>query len=195
MQEEYLRALLRGPPQNGAQGQDQGQPPLSQQDDPMVKMLSSLMGGMNPTGDPTATEGLPFNPDELAKATGMPSFLTNMLMGNQKAPPTPAEIRSTRMWRILHVIFALVSGIYYLVAIGRAQSSFGQAPPAPATFQNPFVVFVLGEVLLQSARILTAGSSGKRGPGLWYQMVKEFAGDGAVVVFLLGVASWLKGNT
>ena len=195
MQEEYLRALLRGPPQTGAQGQGEGQPPLAEQEDPMVKMLSSLMGGMNGTSDPNATGGLPFNPDDLSKATGIPSFLTNMVMGNQKAPPTPAEIQQTRMWRILHVAFGLLSGIYYLIAIGRAESSFGQQPPAPATFQNPFVMFVLGEVLLQSVRILTAGSSGKRGPGLWYQMVKEFAGDGAVVVFLLGVSRWWKGDT
>ena len=161
----------------------------------MLKMLSSLMGSMNPNGEPNASGGLPFNPDDLSKATGIPSFVTNMLMGNQKAPPTPADLQKTRIWRILHILFALMSGIYYLVAIGRAESSFGDNPPAPATFQNPFVAFILGETLLQSARVVTAGSSGKRGLGLWYQMVKEFAGDGAVVVFLLGATSWLKGRS
>jgi hypothetical protein len=195
MQEEYLRALLRGPPQTGTQEQSQGQPALSEQDDPMMKMLSSLMGGMNNTGDPNAPGDLPFNPEELSKATGMPSFLTNMLMGKQKAPPTPAEIRTTQIWRVVHATFALLSGIYHLLAIGWAEGTFGASPPAPATFQNPFVMFVLGEILLQSARILTAGPSGKRGPGLWVQMVKEFARDGAVTVFLLGIASWWKGIT
>lgn len=193
MQEEYLRTLLRGSQQPGAQGQED-QPALSEQEDPMLKMLSSLMGSMNPNGEQNASGGLPFNPDDLSKATGIPSFVTNMLMGNQKAPPTPADVQRTRIWRILHVVFALMSGIYYLMAIGRAESSFGENPPAPATFQNPFVAFVLGETLLQSARIVTAGSSGERGLGLWYQMVKEFAGDGAVIVFLLGAASWLKGK-
>ncbi len=195
MQEEYLRTLLRGSQQTGAQGQEGDQPPLAEQEDPMLKMLSSLMGSMNPTGDPSTSGGLPFNPDDLAKATGMPSFLTNMVMGNQKAPPTPADMQKTRMWRILHVLFAAMSGLYYLIAVGRAESSFGEHPPAPATFQNPFLAFVLGETLLQSVRMLTAGSSGKRGLGLWYQMVKEFAGDGAIIVFLLGVASWWKGRT
>ena len=194
-QEEYLKALLKGSPQSQGQDQNQDEPPLAEQEDPMMKMLGSLMSGMNPNGDPNAQGGLPFNPDDLSKATGMPSFLTNMLMGNQKAPPTPQEVKETSMWRVLHAIFALVSGIYYLFAIGTAEDSFGANPPAPATFQNPFIVFVLGEVLLQSVRILTAGASGKRGPGLWYQMIKEFAGDGAVVVFLLGVSSWWKGVT
>jgi GET complex subunit GET2 len=195
MQEEYLKALLRGPSQSGAQGQAQDQPPLPEQDDPMIKMLGSLMGGMSGAGDPNAPGGLPFNPEDLSKATGMPSFLTNMLMGNPKAPPAPAEIKSMRTWRVLHVVFALLSGLYYLFAIGSAEHTFGANPPAPATFQNPFLVFLVGEILLQSTRILTAGASGKRGPRLWYQMVKDFAGDGAVIVFLLGVASWWKGVT
>jgi GET complex subunit GET2 len=190
MQEEYLRALMRGP----AQDNTQGEPPTTEQEDPMMKMLGSLMEGFNGMGDPNAQGGLPLNPNDISKATGIPSFVTNMFMGG-KEPPTPAEIQNTRMWKVLHILFALLCGVYHLYAVTSAEDRFGENPPAPATFQNPFLLFALGEILLQSTRILFAGSSGKRGFGLWYQMLKEFAGDGAVVVFLLGLSSWWKGNT
>lgn len=194
MQEEYLKALLGRSSPDGAPGRPQNQPGSSEEEDPMMKMLSSMMSGLNGNADPNNPGGLPFNPEELSKATGMPSYLTNMLMGNQKAPPTPAEIQSTRFWRVLHVIFALVSGLYHVMMFSWAEDSFGGGPPAPATFQNPFVVFALGEILLQSARVLLSGPSGKRGPGLYLQMAKEFAGDGAVIVFILGLVTWLKGG-
>lgn len=161
----------------------------------MMKMLGSMMGAMGGDADPNALPGMNFSPDDLAKATGMPSFVTSMLMGGNKVPPTPEEERTTRLWRILHVIFALLAGIYLVLSINKATQIFGEKPPSPATFQNPFTLFVIGEIVLQSARIVLAGTSGKRGPGLWWQMAKEFAGDGALSVFLLGVTSWWRGAT
>lgn len=159
----------------------------------MMKMLSQMMGGMN--GDPNAPGGVQFNPDDLSKATGLPSFVTNMLFGNKKAPPTPEEERQIRLWRVLHVVFAITAGLYLMFTIDRSTNMFGANPPSPATFQNPFTIFALGELFLQSARMITAGPSGKRGPGLWLQMLRESAGDGAIMIFLLGVSSWLKGFT
>ena len=192
MQEEYLKALLGGPSQG--QGQQAGQATDPGTEDPMMKMMSQLMGGMQ--SDPNDPNAMPsFNPDDLAKATGLPSFVTNKLFGSKKAPPTPAEARQTRLWRSLHAIFAIITGLYLLFTVRRSTQTFGESPPAPATFQNPFTVFALGELFLQSARMLTAGQSGKRGAGLWLQMVKESAGDGAIMIFLLGVSSWLKGTT
>ena len=194
IQEDYIRTLLKSAGgQPGAQGQPQ--PDMTGSEDPMMKMLGSMMGAMGGDGDPNAPPGMNFSPDDLAKATGLPSFVTNMFMGSQKVPPTPEEERSTRLWRVLHVIFALAAGIYLVLSISMATKTFGQNPPAPATFQNPFAIFVIGEILLQSARIMLAGPSGKRGPGLWLQMAKEFAGDGALSVFMLGISSWWRAST
>ncbi|KAK4941238.1 hypothetical protein LTR10_018774 [Elasticomyces elasticus] len=195
-QEEYLRALLRQPePQEG-----QNQP--QQAEDPMLKMLQSMMGAMDGTSDPNAAGGagfpggLPgFSPDDISKATGLPSFLTNMVMGGQKAPPSQAEVQATRLWKILHVIFALVAGLYLVFTITRATATFGESPPRPATFQNPFVVFLTGELLVQGTRVATSGYSGKSGLGLWIQILREFVGDGAIAIFMLGIASWWKGST
>lgn len=192
MQEDYLRALLRGPPP-GVEGQNQTADGPNQED-PMMQMLQQMMSGIGGEGDPNNPGGLPFNPDDLAQHTGLPSWVMNMFLGGQKAPPSPAEERSQRMWRIIHIVVALVSGLYMLFTINKSTLTFGAQPPAPATFQNPFVVFMMAELLLQSTRIITAGPTGKRGPGLWYQMLKELAGDGAVMVFMLGVASWWNGS-
>ncbi|ETI28710.1 hypothetical protein G647_01161 [Cladophialophora carrionii CBS 160.54] len=190
-QEEYLRSILRQPlPQEG-----QGQ---TQQEDPMLKMLQAMMGGMDGTSDPSAPDGMGampgLSPDDISKATGLPPFLTNMVMGNQKAPPSPAEIQATRIWKLVHVVFAILAGLYLVFNIHKSMQTYGENPPAPATFQNPFIVFLTGELLLQSARVLTKGGSGKSGIGLWIQMGKELFGDGMIMVFGLGLAAWIKGR-
>ncbi|EXJ89456.1 hypothetical protein A1O3_02523 [Capronia epimyces CBS 606.96] len=194
-QEEYLRTLLRQPiPQNEA-------PQAEQQEDPMLKMLQAMMGGMAGPSDPSdpsvpgrvgATPG--FSPDDISRATGIPPFLTNMIMGGQKAPPTKAEVNATRLWKILHVIFAVVAGLYLVFRIHASTKLFGENPPAPATFQNPFLLFATGELIMQSTRVATKGHSGKSGFSLWIQMFREFIGDGAILVFMLGIASWWKGS-
>jgi GET complex subunit GET2 len=186
LQEEYLRALMRGPGSQ-ANGQDQN---ASAQDDPMMQMLNSMMSGMGGPQDPNNPDAMPFSPDELAKQSGLPSWATSMMFGSQQAPPTPAEQRTLRIWKFIHVVVALLSGFYMLFTINRSLQTYGPEPPAPATFQNPFVVFLMAELALQSTRVLTAGQAGKRGPGLWYQMLKEFAGDGAIIVFMVGLATW-----
>jgi GET complex subunit GET2 len=158
----------------------------------MMQMLNSMMSGMGGAGagDPNNPNAMPFSPDELARQSGLPAWATSMLLGSQKVSPSPEEARTLRLWRILHVVVAFVSGIYMLFTMHRAFQTYGAEPPAPATFQNPFVVFLMAELALQSTRILTAGRTGKRGPGLWYQMLKEFAGDGAVIVFMVGLSTW-----
>ncbi|KIW72709.1 hypothetical protein PV04_00885 [Phialophora macrospora] len=191
-QEDYLKAMLRQPlPQEG-----QGE---TQQEDPMLKMLQAMMGGMEGASDPSAPGGMGgampgLSPDDISKATGLPPFLTNMVMGSQKAPPSPAVIQATRIWKIVHVVFAMLAGLYLVFDINKSTQLYGENPPAPATFQNPFIVFLTGELLLQSARVLTNGGSGKSGIGLWIQMGKELFGDGMVMVFGLGLAAWVKGR-
>ena len=192
-QEEYLKAVLRQPmPQ---QGQGQTQP----EEDPMMKMFQAMMGGLNGSSDPNAPDGMAagigISPDDVSKATGLPPFLTNMMMGNQKAQPNPAEVQATRRWRIVHTVFAALAGLYLVFSVSRSSLTFGENPPAPATFQNPFVIFLTGQVLVQSVRVLSTDQSGKIGLGLWMQMGKEFIGDGAIMVFMLGLASWWNGTT
>lgn len=163
-----------------------------------MKMLQAMMGGMDGapgSGGPGGLGGGPgLSPDDIAKATGLPSFVTNMIMGNQKAPPSRTEIQATRIWKIIHVIFATLAGVYLIFAIDRSTRVYGENPPAPAMFQNPFLVFLTGEVLVQSARIMSKGQSGKSGIGLWIQMAKEFTADGAILVFMLGISSWIRGT-
>ena len=188
-----MRALLQGGQKQGQQ--NQAQPGMAESEDPMMKMLGSMMGAMNGNSDPNAPPSLGLSSEDISKVTGIPSFLTSAFMGGQKAPPTPQEQRSTTVWRIIHVVFALVAGLFLVFSINQATSIFGENPPAPATFQNHFVIFVKGEIVLQATRIILAGPSGKRGPGLYYQMAKEFAGDGDLSVFLLGIFSWWRGYT
>ncbi|KAK5559784.1 hypothetical protein LTR46_001533 [Exophiala xenobiotica] len=205
-QEEFFKAMLRQPME-----QD-GQTPQQEPEDPMMKMLQAMMGGMggmpgmggmgsmDGAYDPNVPGGggigsVPgISADDISKMTGVPSFLTNMFMGGQKAPPTQAEIQATRLWKVLHVIFAVVAGLYLVLCINKATEAFGENPPAPATFQNPFIVFATGELLVQGTRVLTSGHSGKSGFGLWIQTAREIIGDGAIVVFLLGIACWWKGS-
>lgn len=160
----------------------------------MMQMLNSMMSGMGGPTDPNNPDAMPFDPNELAKMSGLPSWATNMVFGSQKAPPTPAEQRSLRLWKIVHVVIAVLSGFHMLFTINRSLQTYGAEPPAPATFQNPFVVFFMAELALQSTRVLTAGPAGQRGPRLWYQMLKEFLGDGAIIVFMVGLATWWNTN-
>ncbi|OAG40847.1 hypothetical protein AYO21_04924 [Fonsecaea monophora] len=190
-QEEYLKAMLRQPLSQGGPGQ-------TQEEDPMLKMLQTMIGGMDSSTDPNAPGGMGagpgLSPDDISKVTGLPSFLTNMVMGDPKAPPSQAEIQATRFWKAVHVIFALMAGFYLVFRIHESTQTYGENPPAPATFQNPFVVFMTGELVVQGARAVSKGQSGKSGIRLWIQMGKEFIGDGAIMVFMLGLASWMKGS-
>lgn len=164
-----------------------------------MKMLQAMLGGgPNDTNNPDALNGMGappgFSPDDISKATGIPSFVTNMMMGGQKAAPSQKDIQAARFWKLVHVIFAVVAGLYLAFSISKATEIFGENPPAPATFQNPFLVFATGEVLVQGTMAVARGHSGKSGIGLWIQMLRDLIGDGAIVVFMLGIASWWKGS-
>ena len=184
-QEEFLRSMLR------AQEPQPGQDP--QAEDPMMKMLNQMLGGADGS-DPTNPGGLPFSPDDISKATGLPPFLTNMFMGGQKAPPTPAQEQSARIWTIVHVIFSLLAGIYVVHTITSSTLLFGASPPAPATIQNPFLIFVMGELLVHGARTLLGGQGMPEGIGAWWLILKGISRDGSIVVFMMGAAAWWNGS-
>lgn len=147
-------------------------------------------------GDPNAPPGAPPNGGgapgpgsslaAMATMAGVPPFLANMLGG--AAAPTEAEQKSTRIWQTLHTVFALAVSFYLLFLIGTSVTLFGSPPPKPATAQNPFAIFVTGELLLTGSKVLFGGKSG--GMGMAVQLVKDIIRDGKLLLFVLGLASW-----
>ncbi|KAK5101813.1 hypothetical protein LTS08_004272 [Lithohypha guttulata] len=200
LQEEYVKLLLGGD-QSGQSGQPnqtgQGQqrPGMPDENDPMLKLMQGILGGMS--GDPNApaTGDLPFSPDELAKMTGMPSFLTSMFMGGKsQAPPTPAQISSERTWRLVRVLVAILTGLYTSFIVSSSVTTFGDNPPAPATVQNPFLVFLTGQLLVRGTQSVLASKPATQGGFKKYlQYGREVGNDAAISIFLLGVYSWWHG--
>ena len=186
-QQEYIRGLLRAQdPQPGQPGQER----LAE--DPMAKMLNSLLGGAD-SADPVTPGSLPFSPEDISKATGLPPFLTNMFLGQENATPTPAQEHTARMWTLIHVLFSLLAGIYVVHTLTSSTSLFGADPPPPATIRNPFLVFIMGELLVQSTQMFLVDRAGPKGMWAWWQILKDIARDGSIVVFMMGATSWLKG--
>ncbi|KAJ6089851.1 hypothetical protein N7467_005067 [Penicillium canescens] len=178
-QQDAFRAMLRQSAPE--QGQSQG---LQSNDaeDPAVKLLSSLLGAMPGGAPPSPGSSLA----TMATMAGVPPFLANMLGG--AAAPTEAEQKSTRIWKTLHTVFALAVSFYLLFLIGTSVSLFGSPPPKPATAQNPFAIFVTGELLLTGGKVLFGGKSG--GMGMAVQLSKDVIRDGKLLLFVLGLASW-----
>lgn len=192
-QQEAFRAMLRQSAQDQGQGQDQ---PPNDAEDPTIKLLSSLMGAM-PGGDPNATPGAPaagadnqpapgFSPAAIATMLGVPPFIANMLGG--APPPTEAEQKRARIWKTLHTVFALAVAVYLLFIVGTSVALFGSPPPKPATAQNPFAIFVTGELLLTGGKVLLGGKSG--GMGMVVQLVRDVVRDGSLLLFILGMGTW-----
>lgn len=177
------------------QGQTGDQPQQQQMhEDPMMKLLASLTGGEG-NMDANNPTGLPFSPEDIQAATGVPSWATSMLLGGKgKVPPTEAEQKTASIWNMAHIIFSILAGIYLVYILGDATAKFGKDPPPPATAKNPFLIFVLGELLLHGSRILTKDpSTTKRGNG-WLHMMRDVARDGSIVLFMLGVTNWWNGT-
>lgn len=190
-QQEAFRAMF----QQAAPAQGQGQQPDNMAEDPTMKLLQSLMGSMGSDpnapapGGPGGAPGQPpsgFSPADIAGALGVPPFLANMLGGGQQ--PTEAEQKTIRIWKTLHVLFALGMAFYLLFVISASVAMFGNAPPKPATAQNPFLIFVTGEMLLTGGRMLLGGKQG--GLGMVVSLFRDFVRDGSLVVFALGLGAW-----
>lgn len=179
-------------PQQQSQTADQQQQQMPE--DPIMKLLSSLTGGEN-NMDPNNPTGLPFSPEDIQNATGMPSWATSLLMGGKgKVPPTAEERKTATMWNFIHIVFSVLAGAYLLFVLGDATEKFGKEPPPPATAKNPFLAFTLGELLIHGSRILMKDpASTKRGNG-WLQILKDVARDGSIVLFMLGAANWWNGT-
>ncbi|KAJ5823197.1 GET complex subunit GET2 [Penicillium robsamsonii] len=190
-QQEAFRAMLR----QAGQDQGQGQPP-SDSEDPTIKLLSSLMGAI-PGGDPNAPLGATpgaagnqaapgFSLAAIASMLGVPPFIANMLGG--ATPPTEEEKKRARIWKTMHIVFALSVAVYLLFIIGSSVALFGSPPPKPATAQNPFAIFVTGELLLTGSKVVLGGKSG--GMGMAVQFFKDVVRDGSLLLFMLGMGTW-----
>ncbi|GAD94464.1 conserved hypothetical protein [Paecilomyces variotii No. 5] len=187
-QQEYLRALLRAHPPN------QPQPPA--EEDPTMKLLSSLMGGL-PTGDDATSGTTPdISPADLSSALGVPPFLSKMLLGGAGAQAqTPAEQRWQWILKALHAVFAFALGAYLLLVIGSSVETYGIRPPPPATAQNPFVLFLTGELVLSGTRLLVRKRDGPLGGlGVGLDVLRDAVRDGSVALFVLGMGTWWYGG-
>lgn len=194
-QQEAFRALLRQSAPEPGQGQGQQQPD-NMQEDPTLKLLNSLLGAM--PGDPNAAAppGAPppppgqqppgLSPADIASALGVPPYLASMLGGKQ--PPTEQEQKRQQVLKALHVLFSVVVSVYMLVVIGTSVATFGYPPPKPATAQNPWTMFLTGELLLSGGRVLLAGKQG--GLGMAVQLARDVIRDGSLVLFVLGMGTW-----
>lgn len=196
-QQEAFRAMLR------QVAPDQGQ--QNDVEDPTLKLLENLLGAMpgSPNAPLPGTPGAPgvqgapdampgqsapgFSPAAIASALGVPPFLANML-GGASQPPSEKEQKTLRIWKGLHVVFALGVAIYLLFIIGASVATFGSPPPKPATAQNPFLIFVTGEMVLTGGRVLLGGK--QAGLGMVVQLFRDIVRDGSLVLFALGLGAW-----
>lgn len=194
-QQEYFRALLRQAAP--AQGQQQPlQQPGTEDEDPAVKLLHSILAGNVPGSEQggAGAEGAegPSQAD-LLSALGLPPFLSS-LVGAATQTKSEADKQETWAWKMIHVVFALVMAVYVLVVIGTSVATYGNSPPPPATARNPFVVFTTGEMVLSGARMALKSRQGANGGiGVWVEMARDAVRDGALMVFVLGMGTWWQG--
>ncbi|KAJ5482749.1 hypothetical protein N7539_006195 [Penicillium diatomitis] len=188
-QQEAFRAMLRQVvPEQGQDSNDV--------QDPTLKLLENLIGGMPgdanaaPSGAPGAMPGQSqpgLSPAAIASALGVPPFLANML-GGASPPPTESAQNVQRAWKVLHTLFALGLAVYLLFMIAASVATFGSPPPKPATAQNPFLIFVTGEMVLSGGRVLHGST--QAGLGMVIQLFKDISRDGSLILFFLGLAAW-----
>ena len=176
---------------------DQGQ--QNTVEDPTLKLLENLLGAMPgdanapPPGAPGAPGAMPgqpqpgLNPAAIASALGVPPFLASML-GGASQPLTEKEQKTMRMWKVMHALFSLGVAIYLLFIIGTSVATFGSPPPKPATAQNPFLIFVTGEMVLTGGKVLIRGK--QAGLGMAVQLFRDIVRDGSLVLFALGLGAW-----
>ena len=197
---------MDGVPAFGGMGGMQGGPPGA--DDPMMKMLQQMMGGIPGEG-----------------AGGMPSFpgMPNMPMPGQDATSTTDQY--AYLWRIIHAVFALGLGLYIAFTttftgtrIERERSGLNftaedEMALSPASVHF-FWIFATAEVLLQTSRFFLEKGRVQQGGIIgmimgflpepykgYLALVKRYSriwttisGDAMVCVFVLGVCAWLRGS-
>ncbi|EEQ33583.1 hypothetical protein McanMca71_004645 [Microsporum canis] len=203
-QEEYIRALLRS----------QQTPPSAQDNtDPTTKLLSSLLGmppsgaGMTtPGGTPsfptTAGDTPELSPNDIASALGVPPSMASFFLQANSAPASPSAQRNNSIWKAIHIIFATATSLYFLMLLQSTVSLYGGGDrlPPPATAQNPFLILVMGELLLTGTRVIFMNNEGNgAGNGIigalktGKRVLSDVIRDGKIMIFVLGIGSlWMN---
>jgi hypothetical protein len=188
------------------------QRPGQEQEDPMLKMMQSLL-----SGDPSAAGGLPDSAMD-----DLPPMLKAMMQGQrmtqQQAASASGPTSSTYLWRIVHAISALALGLYIAASGTFDGSKFARTNALETSEFGPrlFYMFATAEVVLQSSRyflekgrlqgtgwLATIANSGLvpqpyanyismagRYAVIWQTVVA----DATVIVFVLGCLAWWNGT-
>ena len=116
--------------------------PGQQDEDPMLKMMQSLL-----SGDPSAAGGIPDSAMD-----DLPPMLKAMMQGQratqqQASPPTG----TTYLWRIVHAVFALALAIYIAASGTFNGSKLSRSASLDGSDFGPrlFYMFATAEVVLQ----------------------------------------------
>ncbi|KAI9763312.1 MAG: hypothetical protein M1835_007867 [Candelina submexicana] len=182
--------------------QQQGQNP---NEDPIMKMMQMLGGGV------AGEKG----------QEGLPPALAAMLGGNagMDQAPQQQEDRYGYLWRIVHALFALALGVY-IASVTSFSGSYASRSKSsvPSVGEEVgvqfFWVFATAELVLQSSRFLIEKGRPPQGgilAGLSMMLPEPYAGymkvwgrysviyttvvaDAMVVVFVLGMVAWWRGE-
>ncbi|KAJ5225642.1 hypothetical protein N7468_006867 [Penicillium chermesinum] len=183
-QQEAFRALLRQAAPEAARGQ-QGE---NETEDPTAKLLSSLLEGVpgNPNSPPGAEPAVPSSKlASIATSLGVPPFLAKWV-GDAFSEPQE-DPKSVRLWKGIHLVFALGMAIYVVWLVRTSVALFGFPRPKPATAQNPYIIFQTGEFILFTTKLLLGGPFGIRSA---FSSFRGVIGDAMIVLFVLGAATW-----
>ncbi|DAA74003.1 TPA_exp: Uncharacterized protein A8136_3785 [Trichophyton benhamiae CBS 112371] len=203
-QEEYIRALLRSQ-----------QPPPSAGDnaDPTTKLLSNLLGmpppgagmttpGGTPSFQPTTGDAPELSPNDIASALGISPSMANIFLQAKAGPASPSAQRNNSIWKAAHIVFATATSLYFLMLLQSTINLYGGGDrlPPPATVQNPFLILVMGELLLIGTREIFMNNDGNgAGSGVigvlktGRRVLSDLLRDGKIMIFILGIGSlWMN---
>lgn len=204
--EADIRALLRsgGPQPNADRASQDGA-----EEDPMMRLLSQMMGGMPGAEGQEGGSGLPPEIAAMLGAGGLPGM----------GASAQQEDKYGFWWKIIHAIFALVLGVYVTATSsafsGQITRGAGTANAVDRHGINLFWAFTTAELVLQSSRyFLEKGRIGSQIGGWmaiaggvlpepwkgWIMLIARYSGiwstiveDAMVIVFVVGCVSWWNG--
>ncbi|KAH0289641.1 hypothetical protein M436DRAFT_55136 [Aureobasidium namibiae CBS 147.97] len=194
------------------QQQQQQQSPFArpgqQDEDPMLKMMQSLL-----SGDPSAAGGIPDSAMD-----DLPPMLKAMMQGQRATQQqASAPTGTTYLWRIVHAVFALALAIYIAASGTFNGSKLSRSASLEGSDFGPrlFYMFATAEVVLQSSRyfmekgrlqgsgwLATIANSGlvPQPYSNYISMLGRYAviwqtvvADAMVIVFALGCLAWWNG--
>ena len=193
-------------------------PQPQQDDDPMMKMLSQLMGGMQ------STEG---------DAGRLPPGLAAMLgdgganqgqgaaQAHSRQPKASNAVKNDALWKVVHALIAFALAVYVTVTtlnrsgLSALETARAEGIIAASPAVNVFWAFATVEMVLQSTRYFLEMGQTKtpaggmvgtlatilpppwkgylllalRYRGIWSTIVD----DGCVIIFVVGIMSWFHG--